>query len=139
MRLSPTPILATLAALAFAALAQAQTVYRCGSSYSQQPCPGGTPVAASDPRTPADAARASSAAAVDAKRADALEKARLVQEKNAPKAIIIGPQTPAVADAKPAKDGTKAKAGKLEQFTAVAPGKPGAAKKPPKKNSKPKT
>ena len=129
------PIL-ILATLALAAPAQAQTVYRCGSSYSQQPCPGGQPVAASDARTPADAARASGHAAADMKRAEAMEKARLAQEKNAPKAIIIGPQTPAVADAKPAKDGKKAKAGKLEQFTAVSP-KPAAAKKPEKKKAKP--
>ncbi|HEY0825158.1 MAG TPA: hypothetical protein VGD76_15330 [Ramlibacter sp.] len=137
MRPSPTLILATLA---LAASAQAQTVYRCGSSYSQQPCPGGTPVAASDARTPADAARAGGAAAADAKRAEAMEKARLAQEKNAPKAIIIGPQTPAVADAKPAKDGTRPKAGKLEQFTAVSPKPPGEAKKAKgKKKPKPTT
>ena len=36
--------------------AGAQPVYRCGSSYGQQPCPGGTPVAADDSRTPAEAA-----------------------------------------------------------------------------------
>ena len=129
MRLHPTLVLVTLA---LAASAQAQTVYRCGSSYSQQPCAGGQPVAASDARSPADAARASGNAAADMKRAEAMEKARLAQEKNAPKAIIIGPQTPAVADARPAKDGAKAKAGKLDQFTAVSPG----AKKPARKKSK---
>jgi hypothetical protein len=126
VRLNPTLILATLA---LAAPAQAQTVYRCGSSYSQQPCPGGQPVAAADAPSPADAARASGNAAADMKRAEAMEKARLAQEKNAPKAIIIGPQTPAVADAKPAKQAKKAKAGKPEPFTAVVPG----AKKPEKK------
>jgi hypothetical protein len=130
VRLTPTLILSMLA---LAGSAQAQTVYRCGSSYSQQPCPGGQPVAASDPRSPADAARTSGNAAADMKRAEAMEKARLAQEKNAPKAIIIGPQTPAVADAKPAKDGAKAKGGKLEQFTAVGPAKPGAVKKAAKK------
>lgn len=135
MRPDPTLILATLA---LAASAQAQTVYRCGSSYSQQPCPGGTPVAASDARTPADAARATRAAEADARRADAMEKARLAQERDAPRAIIIGPQTPAVADAKPAKEGAKPKAGKLEQFTAVSPKPPGEAKKPKgKKKAKP--
>ncbi len=118
MRLHPTLILATLA---LAASAQAQTVYRCGSSYSQQPCPGGQPVAASDARAPADAARASGNAAADMKRAEGMEKARLAQEKNAPRAIIIGPQTPADRDAKPVR---KAKAGKLEEFKAVSPAKP---------------
>jgi hypothetical protein len=126
VRLHPTLVLATLA---LAASAQAQTVYRCGNSYSQQPCPGGQPVAASDARAPADAARASGHAAADMKRAEAMEKARLAQEKNAPRAIVIGPQTPADRDAKPVR---KAKAGKLEEFKAVSP-KP---KKPaPKKKA----
>ena len=128
MRLHPTLVLATLA---LAASAQAQTVYRCGSSYSQQPCAGGQPVAASDARAPADAARASGHAAADMKRAEGMEKARLAQEKNAPRAIIIGPQTPADRDAKPVV--RKAKAGKLEEFKAVSPAKP---KKPaPKKKA----
>jgi hypothetical protein len=115
--------------------ATGQTVYRCGNDYGQRPCAGGTAIEASDGRTPAEAARASSVAAADARRADALEKARLAQEQNAPKAIVIGPP-PAVE--KPAKDGGKAKGGKLEQFTAQSPGKGGAgeAKKPKKPKKK---
>jgi hypothetical protein len=108
----------------------AQTVYRCGSSYSQQPCAGAVAVDTSDPRTPGDAARAHGVAAADGKRADAMEKARLAQEKNAPKAIVIGPQ-PTATDAKAPHP--TARTGKPEQFTAVAPGKPGARKKPKKK------
>lgn len=81
--------LLTFLALA-AGAASAQTVYRCGSSYGTQPCAGGTAVDVSDTRTRGDALRASKVASEDWKRAEAMEKARLAQEKNAPKALIIG-------------------------------------------------
>lgn len=111
-----------------------QTVYRCGNSYSQQPCAGGTAIDSSDARTPAEAARATGVAAADARRADAMEKARMAQEKDAPKAVIIGPQTPATPpESRPVKDGAKAKAGKLEQFTAMSPRPPGEKPKKKKK------
>jgi hypothetical protein len=114
-------ILGALLALAGAGT-PAQTVWRCGAGYSPQPCEGGTAVAAPHTPTPAEARQAAAAAQVDAKRAEALEKARLAQEKNAPKAIVIAPVEPA---AKPAEKGRKAaKTGKPEEFTAVAPGKP---------------
>ena len=97
--------------------ASAQAVYRCGSSYSQQPCAGGSEVAGFVPRPASDVAQAKAAAQADARRADAMEKARLAQEKNAPKAVIIGPrEVPVVAAAKPKKDG------KTEEFTAIQPG-----------------
>src|SRR5688572_19188224 len=81
-----------------------QTVYRCGNSYGQQPCAGGSVIDSTDARSPAEAARATGVAAADARRADAMEKARLAQEKDAPRAVIIGPQTPATPpDARPAK------------------------------------
>ena len=70
-----------------------------------------------------DGARAAEAAKVDAKRADALEKARLVQEKNAPKAIVMGPKLPAsTAKAKPTPPLKK-----VETFSAKGPA---PAKKP---------
>jgi hypothetical protein len=111
-----------------------QTVYRCGSSYSQERCPGGTAVDVSDPRASGDAARAGKAAAADGKRADAMEKERLAREKNAPKAVVIGPATPparekpAKAVAKSKKD-KKGKASEAEPFTAMAPRPAGEAKK----------
>ena len=43
--------LAGLRAAAGSAPAAAQTIYRCGDSYSQQPCPGGKEVQADDPRS----------------------------------------------------------------------------------------
>jgi hypothetical protein len=112
------------AALALASpLAGAQAIWRCGSSYSEQPCPGGTPVGAAPRVTPAESAAATRVANADARLAAEMERARLAQERNAPKAIVIGPQAPASAPVAN-KDGTKPKAGKLEQFTAVsrAPG-----------------
>jgi hypothetical protein len=120
-------ILAALSAV-YACGAGAQPVYRCGSSYSQQPCAGGTVVDTSDtanpPKTPPG-----SVAAADTARAAAMEKARLAQERNAPKALIIGPESPPLREPEPA-----AKPGKLQQFTAVAPGsKPPAKKKKKKK------
>ena len=106
--------------LAVSGAAGAQAVYRCGSSYSQQPCPGGSEVAVTAPRPPSDVAQARAAVQADMKRADAMEKARLAQEKNAPKALIIGPQAAASAPVKQVAQGKKK--GKPEEFTAVAPG-----------------
>ncbi len=84
-----------LLALAFCGLAaSAQTVYRCGNSYGTQPCAGGTALDVTDKPSPADAAHASKVILEETRRADAMEKARLAQEKNAPKAIVIGPREP---------------------------------------------
>ena len=105
--------------LATAGAAGAQTMYRCGSSYSQQPCPGGAEVAGLAPRPAADVAQAKAAAQADGKRADAMEKARLQQEKNAPKATVMGPKEVASA---PKAVVAKKKSGKPEEFTAVQPG-----------------
>ena len=116
-----------LAALAVAACsAGAQPVYRCGSSYSQQPCPDGKAVdTMPNGATSQDAARARAAALGDAKRADAMETARLEQEKNAPKAVVMGPKVPASAPA--AKQAARKTGGKEkkkpEYFTATVPKK----------------
>jgi hypothetical protein len=115
----------------WAGTAGAQTIWRCGNSYSQQPCAGGTSVVVSDPVT--GRPTATPVANADARLAAEMEKTRLAQERNAPKAIVIGPvQAPPVPEARKDKDGTKPKAGKLEQFTAVSPGHP-KEKKPKKK------
>jgi hypothetical protein len=68
-----------------------------------------------------------------------MEKARLAQERNAPKALVIGPvEAPPLRDARKDKDkdGTKAKTGKLEQFTAVSAGHPKEKKAKAKKKKK---
>ena len=58
----------------------AETVYRCGESYSQQPCPGGRPVQADDPRTAEQRKQTLEAVRRDAKSADAMEQSRLKEE-----------------------------------------------------------
>lgn len=116
-------IIGTALALA-ASWCAAQTVYRCGNSYSAQPCEGAAVVAPPQHRpTAAEGARALKAAQVDASRAEALEKARLAQEKNAPKAVILGgPATPpaaaASAKARPKAGGKE----KGKDFVAAVPG-----------------
>ena len=119
------------AALAMAAgAAGAQTVWRCGNSYSTQPCAGGSSFDAPPAPSKADAARAEKAVQVDARRADALEKARLAQEKNAPRAIVIAPvEKPQAAPMEKKKGKAQGKAGAgPETFTASAPA-PGKKKK----------
>jgi hypothetical protein len=114
-----------IAALALAAqAANAQGVWRCGSSYSEKPCPGGTEVLAADKRTAAESTKSSSVAQADMKLADRMEKERLAREKNAPKALIIGPKDPPPTAAPAASKAAK----KPEQFVATS-GKPKPKKK----------
>ncbi|HET8747617.1 MAG TPA: hypothetical protein VFM98_18610, partial [Ramlibacter sp.] len=68
----------------YGAGAGAQTVWRCGNSYGQQPCAGGTPVTLSEPVSGHPTGKR--VADMEAKLAADLEKARLAQERNAPKA-----------------------------------------------------
>jgi hypothetical protein len=112
--------------LAASPWAAAQTVWRCGSTYGQQPCEGGKAIATPAAPSAAEAARAAGTAKADAKRADEMEKARLAQEKNAPKPIAIGPVEK--AEVKQPAEKEKPEAGKKKQkakpgdFTAVVPG-----------------
>ena len=80
-KLTGTAIL-LIAAYALSTGATAQNVYKCGSSYSQSPCPGGATIDVTDTRTPAQKEQTDSAANRDAKTADAMEKARIQQEKS---------------------------------------------------------
>lgn len=109
----------------------AQTVWRCGNSYGTQPCAGGSMVETAPAPSPEEAAKAAGAARIDAQRAGALEKARLEQEKKAPKAIVMGPaQAPQAPKAgKNAAAKKKEKGGQARDFTAVVPGTGKAAKK----------
>jgi hypothetical protein len=123
------PLLLTVILAVGGAAASAQTVYRCGNSYGSKPCTGGTELDVSDPHTAADAARASKVSAEEWKRAEAMENSRLAQEKNAPKALVIGPREPPPQPpkehAKPDKKHKKGSPQDPEVFTAKAP----AAKK----------
>jgi hypothetical protein len=61
--------------------AQSQTVYRCGSHYSQVPCEGAVEINAEDARSAAQKAASEKAIARDGRIADTLEKTRLQAEK----------------------------------------------------------
>lgn len=75
-----------IAAMSLCSSLSAQTVYRCGSSYSQTPCPGGGTVDATDSRT-AEQRKAHEASVKHEKRAgDTLEKTRLKEEAAAQRA-----------------------------------------------------
>jgi preprotein translocase subunit SecF len=72
--------LVLLATAAFAAGAGAQTVYRCGSSYSQIPCNGGTEVTVDDARTDAQRAAAQAGLARDKALGKEMETSRRKDE-----------------------------------------------------------
>jgi hypothetical protein len=129
------PAFVLMAACATATMpAAAQSVYRCGDSYSQKPCPGGAPVPTDDPRSAAQRAQTREAAQRDGKTADAMEKARLKEEAKAAQAYIPAPMLePAVDETKP---DPAVKPKKQQYFTAAAPRKPGEAA--PKKKKKKK-
>jgi hypothetical protein len=115
--------------------AAAQTVYRCGESYSNQPCPGGAVIATGDSRTPAQRAESNATTKREAAAAGRMEQERLKQEAKPAQAVIPVPmreEEVAVAD----RTAPKAKTKKPELFTAVAPKKPGA--KPDRKSRKKK-
>jgi len=102
-------------------LATAQNVYRCGSSYSQQPCPGGTAVPVDDMRSGAQQAQAVDAAARDARLGRRLERERLDEEARvAPAVNATGAARVATGTASPRR--TPGKLYKPEVFTAVVPG-----------------
>jgi hypothetical protein len=58
----------------------AQTVYRCGNSYSQAPCAGGNAIAVEDSRDKTQKAQTDAAIRRDLKAVEALEKNRAKQE-----------------------------------------------------------
>ena len=58
----------------------AQPVYRCGSTYSQVPCPQGRVVDATDPRTAAQRAEARRIAALERSQAVQMERDRRGEE-----------------------------------------------------------
>jgi hypothetical protein len=123
-----TKITTAFALMLVAALpAAAQTVYRCGNTYSQQPCVGGTAVETPPPAPGAkEQAQRREATQRDAKAADAMEKARLKDEAK-PAQVYVPPEKAQVpsTEQKPAM----AKPKKPEYFTAVAPGTKPAKKK----------
>ncbi len=75
--------LVLIAACAAFTGAMAQKVYKCGSSYSQIPCPDGVTVEADDARTKAQKSAATLNNKSQARQAEALEKERLKDEAQA--------------------------------------------------------
>ncbi len=118
---------AVLLATAWSAPAAAQTVYRCGNSYSQEPCVGGKALDASDARSAAQKAQTDQATKRDASAAQAMEKARTKDEaKPAPVGMPLAKpeEKPEPVPKTVVKKKPKAKGKQLEHFTAVAPKAP---------------
>lgn len=61
--------------------AKAENIYKCGSSYSQSPCPGGKQVNVDDSRDPQQKKRKDEITQRDAELARDMEKDRLATEK----------------------------------------------------------
>ena len=124
----PFRVLCLLACVAGLSIpAAGQTVWRCGDTYSQKPCPGGRQVQAEDSRDAGQRAQTSSAARRDAKLADEMEKARLKEEAKAAPAYIPPPKAEDPAD-RGDRTRSMAVAKKPAHFTAVSPKKPGEPK-----------
>jgi hypothetical protein len=126
-----------LAAVAIAicahwASADAQIVYRCGASYSNQPCAGASTVLADDPRSASQRVQNEAATKRDARLAAVMEKERVRQESE-PAQATIPPQHVEAAEPVAPRPVAKRKSRptKTELFTAVEPRKAGdaAAKK----------
>ena len=125
------PWIVALGLIATALGAQAvQPVYRCGSTYSQVPCPEGRVVEATDPRSAAQRAEARRIAALERQQAAQMERDRRAQEAAQTPVGASGfdsrsptPEPPA-SSADRGRHHKKAKAGKRQaddSFTAVDP------------------
>ena len=66
--------------LSTSALTAHAAVYRCGTSYQDTPCAGGSTIEAEDPRSPQQQSEAARAVQKDAAMAEALRKQRVQQE-----------------------------------------------------------
>jgi hypothetical protein len=73
--------LALLTLLFTVEAASAQVVFRCGSVYSQKPCPHGKVVEATDPRSAAQRAEAQRVSASERKLAADMRNDRLAEER----------------------------------------------------------
>ncbi len=79
MNLIVTALLATIAMSA----AQAQTVYRCGSTYSQAACPQATLIDVSDDRSPAQQSESRRVADDERRMATEMRRERIADERAA--------------------------------------------------------
>lgn len=67
---------------------QAQSIYRCGNTYSQTPCPGAESLQLSDARQPEQKQQTDAATVQAARLAQRMEQTRLAEEKR----LLAGPQ-----------------------------------------------
>jgi hypothetical protein len=89
------PVLAPLLLACSAVSATAAPIYRCGSTYSQTPCPGGSVVEATDTRSAAQRAEARRIADKERKAAEEMERERKQKEKEAADAKRAKPEVAA--------------------------------------------
>jgi len=120
------------AALGASQAGAADPVWRCGDSYSTQPCPGGKAVSADDPRTPQQRTQNLEAVRKDAKMADEMQKARVKEEAKPAQAVMPPPKAEA-SDGLDSPSVSPGVAKKPAYFTAVSPRK---TKSPPEKKKK---
>ncbi|HWI83864.1 hypothetical protein [Ramlibacter sp.] len=133
----PLRVLCLLACVASWSIpAAAGEVWRCGDTYSNQPCPGGKLVPAQDARSADQRAQTNQAVRRDAKVADEMEKARLKEEAKPVAAAIPSPREEPVPPAAADRTVSGAVAKKPAYFTAVSPRKAEASKSPKKKARK---
>jgi len=118
--------------------AWAQNIYKCGNSYSQQPCTGGSMVDTADSRSSVQKQAADQASQRNAQAAAALEKARQQKDKADLQAVApaVKPAKPrAVAASQPKdsqsaqKTAKKPKLSGADEFKAQVPGEPGTQDK----------
>ncbi|WP_342616454.1 hypothetical protein [Rhodoferax sp. GW822-FHT02A01] len=139
--------LVLLATAAFAAGAGAQTVYRCGNSYSQTPCTGATEVPVDDSRTEAQRIAAKEGLARDKALGKEMEASRRKDEaqalardkaalaahaKQAAKQKMENKKAEEKQKAASKKSGGKAKSKDHEVFTVNVPGSKPDSKHTPK-------
>lgn len=98
-----------IASYAITTRANPQNVYRCGSTYSQTPCPDGVPVDVQDARTAQQKAETDAATRRNANAADAMERARLQEEAQQKRALAKAAR--AKKPASSAADGASPSAG----------------------------
>jgi hypothetical protein len=110
--------LVAIIALSLCTAVQAETVYRCGNSYSQTPCHGGNAIDTTDSRT-LEQRKAHEANVKQEKRAgDALEKTRLKEEAASRKAIEQADKAQREADKAAQKTADKKKSSSKEKIPA---------------------
>lgn len=128
------PIAFITAAAFFAAPAMAQTVYRCGDSYVQKPCPGGKAIDVDDSRSASQRTDTLDATKRAAQAAEAMQKERVAEEAKAAQ-VLLPPEHPEVAVKDEDVKVVRAPAAKKKPHSKTKPPKQGGEKHEKKKKS----